>query len=301
MTDSPSFYFSWADMGWLMAFWDIASGLNTSSQKAYGRIAYAIGLHRELRDNGNQNFIEIEERRRLFWALFSLDATLSLVMGRPPLISDLDIDVELPQSIDDEKITSEEILPDEIDEEHEDYIHDHLKTLSLRFRKIYENLYSVKACKGRLRSELALAIQNSENELRTWRATVPPEYAPFLSGENPVSFASALSLRTFFSVAHYYSLCLIRRPALFELTRSVSKTESGEETLRSDLPESEAPDSPNRIAENSAIAARDLVNLIVNAPLQGCGQFPYLPLRLHSNDVQCIASVYPDSGLDHYR
>ncbi|TVY82136.1 Activator of stress genes 1-like protein [Lachnellula suecica] len=71
--------------------------------------ALRMGLHRNLA--GNFNPIEREIRRRLFWIIRKMDTYVSALLGFPMLLSNDDIDQELPLEIDDEYITKDGILP----------------------------------------------------------------------------------------------------------------------------------------------------------------------------------------------
>lgn len=60
--------------------------------------AKAIGLHR----NGFHLHLapeEIEERRRVFWALFTIDKELSFVLGLTPCLPSYDCDMILPDAV----------------------------------------------------------------------------------------------------------------------------------------------------------------------------------------------------------
>jgi len=48
--------------------------------------------------------IEIECRRRTFWCAYTLDVHLSVVLGRPQLFHDDDIDTEYPADVEDERL-----------------------------------------------------------------------------------------------------------------------------------------------------------------------------------------------------
>jgi hypothetical protein len=48
--------------------------------------------------------IEVECRRRTFWCAYTLDVHLSVVLGRPQLFHDEDIDTEYPADIEDERL-----------------------------------------------------------------------------------------------------------------------------------------------------------------------------------------------------
>jgi Fungal specific transcription factor domain len=72
------------------------------------RSALRMGLHRNI--SSNFNLIEREIRRRVFWVIRKMDAYVSALLGFPRLLSDEDIDQELPIEVDDEYITKDAIL-----------------------------------------------------------------------------------------------------------------------------------------------------------------------------------------------
>lgn len=66
------------------------------------RMALGLGLHREISGNeGDQNTLSKEIRRRVWWVLYMVDSGFSITMGRPTTASDAFIDVQLPQNVDD--------------------------------------------------------------------------------------------------------------------------------------------------------------------------------------------------------
>jgi transcriptional regulatory protein GAL4 len=66
------------------------------------RMALGLGLHREISGNdGEQNSMSKEIRRRVWWILYMVDSGFSITMGRPTTASDAFIDVQLPQNVDD--------------------------------------------------------------------------------------------------------------------------------------------------------------------------------------------------------
>lgn len=63
------------------------------------KMCIELGLHRKRRSPTIS--LETELNKRLFWSCYAYDRELAIVMGRPPLISDHDIDVELPLDVDE--------------------------------------------------------------------------------------------------------------------------------------------------------------------------------------------------------
>lgn len=73
------------------------------------RSALRMGLHRNI--SGNFNPIERETRRRVFFIIRKMDTYVSALLGFPRMLSDDDIDQELPLEVDDEYITKDGVLP----------------------------------------------------------------------------------------------------------------------------------------------------------------------------------------------
>lgn len=63
------------------------------------KMCIELGLHRKRRSS--KISFESELNKRLFWSAYAYDRELAIVMGRPPLISDHDIDVDLPLDVDE--------------------------------------------------------------------------------------------------------------------------------------------------------------------------------------------------------
>jgi hypothetical protein len=68
------------------------------------RAAQDMGLHLE---TGPRSRVEADMRRRVWWAIYISDRTMSLESGRPSSIHDADCDVALPEPIDDHFLHAE--------------------------------------------------------------------------------------------------------------------------------------------------------------------------------------------------
>lgn len=71
------------------------------------RLCIELGLHR--RPRRQQLSVEGEMDKRRFWTAYFLDRDISIAVGRPPSISDRDIDAELPLDINEDTIDEEVI------------------------------------------------------------------------------------------------------------------------------------------------------------------------------------------------
>lgn len=224
------------------------------------------------------NHVEIEERRRTFWGIYYLETILSFILGRPPTISESEVDVEMPLSIPDARITPDAILPEEIEAETEDYLYQPLRTMCEQLRKIFHDLYGPNISKDRPPTELANTIGSVGGDLAGWRASLPAENRPYKSAEDPVNFAGATSEQLHFSLVYYFCQCLIHRPALVEALqrppadvrpddvpqRSPRRGKSPVKQFINPRAHTTSPlnDELEGYAGRSALAARDLLNLI---------------------------------------
>ncbi|KAH8655455.1 fungal-specific transcription factor domain-containing protein, partial [Xylariales sp. PMI_506] len=70
------------------------------------RLALAIGLNRNGRYDAScgLSLVEVQSRRRTFWCAYTLDAYLSLSLGRPRSFHDEDIDTDLPACVEDDEL-----------------------------------------------------------------------------------------------------------------------------------------------------------------------------------------------------
>ena len=68
-----------------------------------------MGLHRSVANVFNP--IVQEVRKRVFWCIRKMDVYVSALLGLPQMVSDADIDQDLPLEVDDEYINDKTILP----------------------------------------------------------------------------------------------------------------------------------------------------------------------------------------------
>lgn len=80
--------------------------------RAFGTVSHlalATGLNRRRRNHSGMRNAESESRRRTFWCAYTLDVHLSVVLGRPQLFHDEDIDIEIPACVDDEDLSENKV------------------------------------------------------------------------------------------------------------------------------------------------------------------------------------------------
>lgn len=69
------------------------------------RACCRLGLHRHLPHQFNP--IELEERKRIFWLVRKIDTYVGAMLGLPQMLSEDDIDQELPSEVHDDYITAQ--------------------------------------------------------------------------------------------------------------------------------------------------------------------------------------------------
>ncbi|KAF2438935.1 hypothetical protein P171DRAFT_448473 [Karstenula rhodostoma CBS 690.94] len=78
------------------------------------RVALGLGLHREITMEQAPETCALQQRRLIFWTLYSFDSGFSLTTGRPIMVSDDFIDTKKPLNIDDSESKPESALPAEV-------------------------------------------------------------------------------------------------------------------------------------------------------------------------------------------
>jgi hypothetical protein len=147
------------------------------------RACCRLGLHRHVLNEFNP--IEREERKRTFWIIRRFDTYVSAMLGLPSMLSDEDIDQELPLEIDDEFISEDCIQP--MPYKHFSLMsaaNAHIKLVSI-LQKVVRLIYPIKGLKspghnhpGDGYSVSHSKIRHIERDLQTWMDELPMELRP---------------------------------------------------------------------------------------------------------------------------
>ncbi|QSZ31053.1 hypothetical protein DSL72_000614 [Monilinia vaccinii-corymbosi] len=129
------------------------------------RLAQAIGLHRNISYSGLSE-AEVEQRRNVFWIAVMIERGAVIRQGRPSVIHDEDIGVDLPP---------ENQYPSNVDGRFITFRHN--ATLSLLHGRIYNRLYSAKSF-TKSKSERLRIVGMLDDELQQWCETLPIEVRP---------------------------------------------------------------------------------------------------------------------------
>ncbi|KAF5007415.1 hypothetical protein FDECE_6263 [Fusarium decemcellulare] len=174
-------------------------------------LALAIGLNRNRRSDATSgvSMVEIECRRRTFWCAYTLDAYLSIALGRPRSFHDDDIDAPLPACVDDDQLTHERITTSPLNRSPSTMLASfaHMQ-LARIISKIVRDLYSIKPISAGRRAVLTERISK---DLSDWRV----EFARFLD----VDFFNTSLLVPIFqrqqnvlNLTYWHSIILTHRP-----------------------------------------------------------------------------------------
>ncbi|CEI62208.1 hypothetical protein FVEN_g10293 [Fusarium venenatum] len=185
-------------------------------------LALAIGLNRNKRPGimSGLNHIEVESRRRTFWCAYTLDAYLSVSLGRPRNFHDDDIDTELPACVDDSDITKDHINLTGSTKGYSVMLAPlgHMK-LARIIGHILRALYSVKPISVSRRTE---ETQRISQDLSDWRA----EFSQFLDADY---FSTTFLVpivqrqRNVLNMTYWHAIILIHRQAVLNNFAKISR------------------------------------------------------------------------------
>ncbi|KAH1898527.1 hypothetical protein KXV57_009580 [Aspergillus fumigatus] len=207
------------------------------------QITLSLGMHRrrdQKRDypfaSRRQDYITSECYKRTFWVAYTVDRYLSVVLGRPRLYQDEDIDQNFPDTVNDEDMTPDGFsISDDPADCYIDALIYHAKIAQI-IGKISREVYSV----SELYSQNRLAAAHRlGRELHEWRESLPPHLGTVKPTTLIPSFrrqAIALQLAYFHAIIHAYrpfllsdaaseivSECILATKACLELINKVAR------------------------------------------------------------------------------
>lgn len=140
---------------------------------AAGNLANTLGLHRSLNGFGLAPE-QTEQRRNVFWVFYLMEKAISHDLGRPSVINDDDVAVELPPK-------NPESVPSPSGAKVYDIFQDQI-TLAIIGSRIYSELYSASS---QTRSEVdrLKVLGQLDNHLQRWRDAIPLDIRP----EHPIN------------------------------------------------------------------------------------------------------------------
>lgn len=156
------------------------------------RLAQAMGLHRRTQDQGLP-VQQVEQRKRVFWAVYFLDKDISLRMGQPFAQDDDDMDAELPS-----EVSTDLPLIGFGDESRKVNFFNSRIGLAVIQGQVYKRLYSVQAAR-QSEAQRAVVAHELSSVLSYWRSNVPLDFEDYLvlplQAPLSVEFIHMLTLR----------------------------------------------------------------------------------------------------------
>jgi hypothetical protein len=139
---------------------------------AAGNLANTMGLHRRL-DGFDLNLEEIEQRRNVFWVFYLMEKSTSHNLGRPSVINDDDIAVDLPPK-------QAGLMEPRSEAKIYDIFQDQIR-LAIIASRIYSELYSASSL-TKTKTDRMKLLGKLDKHLQQWRDTIPLEIRP----EHPI-------------------------------------------------------------------------------------------------------------------
>jgi hypothetical protein len=149
---------------------------------ACAQMVQALGLHRDYHALNLQPIVR-EERLKVFWVCYVMDKTISMGIGRSSALHDFDCDVPLPSSNHDELMTGQydndnETRPFGGSFDRASILFIHNIRLAQIISRVYSELYSAQSVARHTMDSFADAVGDLDEELMSWRSTLPAEYRP---------------------------------------------------------------------------------------------------------------------------
>ena len=145
------------------------------------RSCIRMGLHRSVSNVFDP--IETELRKRIFWIIRKLDIYVGALLGLPQMLSDDDIDQEMPIEVDDEYITKEKISPMPTGElSIATAVNAHTRLVGI-LAKTVKYIYPIKTKGQRTQNSQSYVVSHSrireiEQDLQAWMESLPMPFRP---------------------------------------------------------------------------------------------------------------------------
>ncbi|KAI0434368.1 transcriptional regulatory protein GAL4 [Xylaria sp. FL1042] len=171
----------------------------------------ALGLNRTTRHektNDESRIVEVECRRRTFWCAYTLDAFLSVALGRPRTFHDDDINAEFPACLDDDELTKPRVTTSRALPSRMFASLAHIK-LARIIGRIVRELYSIQPISAGRRTVLTERISK---ELSDWRV----EFSTFLDADFSIPSLPPIypRQRNVLNLTYWHAILLAYRPIM---------------------------------------------------------------------------------------
>ncbi|KAH0543578.1 hypothetical protein FGG08_002139 [Glutinoglossum americanum] len=145
-------------------------------------LAIELGLHRSskrwVQRSAQKNTLEVEMRKRVFYSILAIHVTLSGKLGRPMALQPEDLDVELPEPVDDELLSEAGIDTSKPGKCSFSPGMEAFKVLPA-FMELFSTIYAV----SRRQSSYVDTVNRLEGKIQRWRDQWPKDMQDTVSGE----------------------------------------------------------------------------------------------------------------------
>ncbi|KAL1628861.1 hypothetical protein SLS54_001550 [Diplodia seriata] len=170
------------------------------------RLSLTLGLHRNLTYDKSISAVEIENRRRVWWTVYTFDRMCSSKLGHPVMIRDEDIDTPLP--------STDGLSP----AEREEFLDAEQLIATVKLSRITGNIlnliYSIPGAQQEI--NFVRNVHKILNSLKEWDATLPASLRLDPTVSPPYKTRSIASLRLHFNQC----IILTTRPILLYVFNS---------------------------------------------------------------------------------
>lgn len=183
------------------------------------QLCWALGIHlrRNSRHKAN-DLVAHESRKRTFWATYTLDVYLSLMLGRPPLLHDEDITQEEPGFLNDEDLSRGVEMEDELLEY--EPTKDCCTAAAIMHHRLARILKTASREQSKHLSKLDQkdqqwkSIEFLNRQLTDWQEAMPVHLSTAI---RPSSLIPLLARQhSVLQMAHAHAVMVIHRPLLLE-------------------------------------------------------------------------------------
>ena len=137
-------------------------------------MALELGLHRSashLSPDEQQNVLFVETRKKIFWSLLMIHVTISGKLGHCMPIRVEDMDIEIPEAVDDDCISETGVAPSN---KECPFL---IAIQAFKVEPIFMELYSWLHASHRLPEEYITTVRRLEHRIRLWREQWPRNFA----------------------------------------------------------------------------------------------------------------------------
>ncbi|CRG90773.1 putative transcriptional regulatory protein C3C7,04 [Talaromyces islandicus] len=186
------------------------SGLSYTYYGLAMKLAIQNGMHRKYAGEGLDSYMQ-EIRNRVFWTAFTIERRISILHGRPPSITDSEVDADLPVDLP-------ALVSTNVPDNYANMMA--LIKLTMKLGEFAQDISSLRKCPKWKQPEYLEKLLVQRRQLVEWWSTLPKENScRDLNPAGPL-FRSNVHLKLDYCLARIF----IGRPFLFSNVKGVNST-----------------------------------------------------------------------------